>query len=55
MGGNVTARHNLGMLEESAGNMDRAVKHFMISAGAGHDRFFGGNSKWLYEWICNKG
>ena len=37
MGGNAKARHNLGISEMDAGNMDRAVKHFMISAGAGHD------------------
>ena len=37
MGGDVHARHNLGVTEGNAGNMDRAVKHWMISAGAGHD------------------
>ena len=37
MGGDVTARHNLGCFEEEAGNMDRAVKHYMIAAGAGYD------------------
>ena len=34
MGGDVFARYNLGM-EGNAGNMDRAVKHWMVSAGAG--------------------
>ena len=37
MGGHATARFNLGILEESAGNIDRAVKHLMIGAAAGHD------------------
>ena len=36
--GNVDARNNLGNLEYRAGNMNRAVKHFMIAAGAGHDK-----------------
>ena len=35
--GDVTARHNLGCMEEEVGNMNRAVKHWMISAGAGYD------------------
>ena len=30
------ARHNLGMSEGRAGNMDRALKHFMIAAGIGY-------------------
>ena len=29
------ARHNLGMSEGRAGNIDRALKHFMIAAGFG--------------------
>ena len=37
MGGGATARHNLGILEKIAGNMERAVKHWMIAAGAGKD------------------
>ena len=37
MGGEVLARHNLGYIEGIAGNYHRAVKHFMISAGAGDD------------------
>ena len=37
MGGIVDARHNLGNGEARAGNMDRAVKHWMIAAGAGDD------------------
>ena len=31
------ARHNLGVDEADTGNMNRAVKHWMISAGAGFD------------------
>ena len=37
MGGSVVARHNLGNLECNAGKYHRAVKHWMISAGAGFD------------------
>ena len=35
MGGVVAARHNLGVLEWRAGNMNMALKHFMIAAGCG--------------------
>ena len=37
MGGSITARHNLGVLECDSGNMDIAMKHYMIAAGAGYD------------------
>jgi TPR repeat protein len=36
MGGQVLARHNLGISEGQAGNMDRALKHYMIAVGSGH-------------------
>ena len=36
-GGNVKGRYNLGKLEKRAGNVDSAVKHWMISAAAGDD------------------
>lgn len=35
MGGNVTSRYNLGAFEEEAGNMDKALKHFMIAVESG--------------------
>ena len=35
MGGEVAARYNLGIREEIAGNMDRALKHYMITARNG--------------------
>ena len=35
--GDVNARHNLGNNERRAGNMNRALKHYMISAGGGMD------------------
>jgi TPR repeat protein len=35
MGGDAQARNNLGCLEASAGNVDRALKHLMIAAGGG--------------------
>ena len=37
MGGVAKARHNLGVLDNNVGNVERAMKHLMISAGAGHD------------------
>ncbi|KAL7531961.1 hypothetical protein ACHAXR_004333, partial [Thalassiosira sp. AJA248-18] len=37
MGGDVLARHILGVFEGKAGNMNRAMKHFMISAAYGYD------------------
>ena len=37
MGGDVDARQNVGVFEARAGNYDRAVKHWMISAEAGDD------------------
>ena len=36
MKGDVDARHNLGCMEGKAGNMDRAYKHMIIAARAGH-------------------
>ena len=38
LGGEVIARHNLGTFEAQNGNMRRAVKHWMIAAGAGDDK-----------------
>ncbi|KAL7536862.1 hypothetical protein ACHAXR_009372 [Thalassiosira sp. AJA248-18] len=37
IGGNVAARCDLGKFEGNRGNINRAMKHFMISAGSGHD------------------
>ena len=37
MRGNTWARHNLGSFEFHAGNWDRAIKHWMISAGGDND------------------
>jgi len=36
MGGNAQSRHNLGLMEIRKGNIDRALKHYMISARDGH-------------------
>ena len=35
MKGHSIARHNLGYLDEESGNVDRAVKHYMIAASSG--------------------
>eukprot|EP00985_Skeletonema_marinoi_P006763 scaffold2956_cov91-Skeletonema_marinoi.AAC.1 len=37
IGGNPSARYNLGIEEEGNGRMDRAVKHWIIAAALGHD------------------
>jgi len=36
MGGNVLSRHNLGYMEENAGNIERVLKHHKISVEGGH-------------------
>jgi len=36
MGGDVAARHNLAIDEEDAGNVDRALKHYMIAVRCGN-------------------
>ena len=38
MGGYAEARRNVGVYEYNAGNIDRALKHFMIAAGSGLTR-----------------
>ena len=35
MGGVIKARHNLGLIEEKAGNVERAIKHYMIAVRDG--------------------
>ena len=37
MNGNVKARHKLGCMEGEAGNYQRACKHFILAAKAGHE------------------
>ena len=36
MGGDVDARHNLGIFEGRVGNMDRKLKHLMVAASCGY-------------------
>ena len=38
MAGDVMARHNLGAMEGQAGNMDRALQHWMIAVRDGNPR-----------------
>jgi len=38
IGGCVIARYNLGCFEKKAGNLDRALRHFMIAARSGHGK-----------------
>ena len=37
IGGDLDARRNLGAYEENEGNMDRAIKHYMIAVRGGYD------------------
>ncbi|KAL9179541.1 hypothetical protein ACHAXT_008831 [Thalassiosira profunda] len=37
IGGDMKARHSLGMIDQANGNVDRAMKHFMIAASLGYD------------------
>ena len=37
IGGNEVARNNLGTWEKREGNIDRALKHYMIAVRSGHD------------------
>ena len=38
MNGNVNARHNLSYIEEDAGNNERACRHMLLAARAGHEK-----------------
>ena len=38
IGGHEQARYTLGMYDEEKGNIDRAMKHFMIAARCGYDK-----------------
>jgi TPR repeat protein len=38
IGGHPIARHNLATNEEENGNIERAVKHYIIAANLGHDK-----------------
>ena len=37
IGGHSMARHNLGCMEERNGNMDRAIKHWIIAANLAYE------------------
>ena len=41
IGGDLSARHNLGCSEGQVGNLQRAYKHFILAAKAGHDKALG--------------
>ena len=38
IGGHPNARHNLGCVEHNNGNIERAVKHFIIAANIGYEK-----------------
>ena len=48
IGGHPSARYNLGCYEEANGNMERAVKHFIIAANLGHDKSMK-ELRWYYS------
>jgi hypothetical protein len=45
IGGHEMARHNLGMIEMSEGNINIGIKHFMISASSGYEKALEGVGK----------
>ena len=51
MGGDELARNNLGEFESNEGNMERALKHFMIAVGGGSDPSLK-DIKYLYSKGC---
>ena len=38
MGGSISARHSIGCIEGNEGNTDRAFRHFILAAKAGHEK-----------------
>lgn len=49
MKGHTAARNNLGVLEHMEGNMERAIKHYMIAAEGGHNDSLTVIQKLLYS------
>ena len=49
MGGDASARYNLGILEEREGNMSTALKHYIIAAGCGYNE----SLKYVREFYVN--
>ena len=46
------SRHNLGVMEDNFGNVDRALKHFMIAARAGYEESLDAVKKgFMMVWI----
>ena len=54
IGGDLIARHNLGYLEELLGNMDRAVKHWIIAANLGYDDSLESLKKYYRKGLVSK-
>ena len=54
IGGCVEARHNLGVLEKRACNMDRALNHFMIAAGCGYTASLENVKQWFMNGDATK-
>jgi len=52
MGGDEISRYNLALDEKTAGNIDRALKHYMISARDGHSN--SAYQRFILRRICNK-
>ena len=55
IGGFVLARHNLGCVEEDAGNLGRALKHYILAAGGGLNKSLKDDPKNVQEGGGNKG
>ena len=54
MNGNVTARYNVGNVEERAGNLTRACKHYIIAAKAGYKKSLDEVKEWFMMRMVTK-
>jgi hypothetical protein len=54
IGGDIHARHNLAGLEVSAGNIERALKHFIMAAKAGDEKSLGAIKAGFMEGLVSK-
>jgi len=54
IGGHPAARYNLGCYEEGNGNIERAVKHYIITAKLGLDAGLGAVKKGFVKGVVSK-
>ena len=54
MGGNIEARHNLGVFELHGGNYDRALKHFILASSGGMKASLSGIQEMFKKGVATK-